>query len=438
MTSTTTLAKSLGQALGNSTNICQITSANITSPVGLHLSVVQQSGLDRNYRVTIPPNSTGTGVWKRLVPYDKTEKFINQNHWAVDISSEILGNIHTIALRLVRTNAGTPPSTTTLTCKVVAYAAVGSAVSIANSSTTSTLVQTAGIYDGALVTQQDGMVGINTDTPFHVLDVLGSVNISERYKLGGTDVLTASALGGSVVTSNLTTFGTLSGLQVNGNVTIAGNLSVDGTTFQVDSVANKVNVSDLVVGGNLSASTISCTGNVLLMGIPSASSSNVVYINPTTGLLTRNPVPAGATGPQGIQGATGPQGLQGVQGATGPHGIQGATGPQGLQGPQGATGATGPQGIQGATGPQGLQGVQGATGPQGIQGAQGLPDCRPRKLTRCPSIWRESAPRCLCPPCGWNSKTCLSCICWRTRRDMPGGCGLPMGAKRRRLSRACA
>jgi hypothetical protein len=179
MTSTTTFAKSLGQTLGDSTTLCQITSVNTTNPVGLHLSVVQQSGLDRNYRVTIPPNATGTGVWKRLVPYDNMEKFINQNHWAVDLGSYITGGTtHTIALRLVRTKAGTPPSTTSLKCKVVGYAPVGSTVSIADSTTTATNATNAGIYDGALITQMDGMVGINTDAPSHILDVDGNANVS--------------------------------------------------------------------------------------------------------------------------------------------------------------------------------------------------------------------------------------------------------------------
>jgi len=54
-----------------------------------------------------------------------------------------------------------------------------------------------------------------------------------------------SALGGSVVTSNLTMFGTLSGLQVKGDVTIAGNLSVDGTTFQVITLRSLSSVPSL-------------------------------------------------------------------------------------------------------------------------------------------------------------------------------------------------
>ena len=66
------------------------------------------SGVDRNYRIKVPPNATGMGVFRRLVPYDTTERFPNQNHWAVDITS--VDNVTT--LRLVRTRVGSPSSTT--------------------------------------------------------------------------------------------------------------------------------------------------------------------------------------------------------------------------------------------------------------------------------------------------------------------------------------
>ncbi len=242
MSSSQSFVRVLGQPLGNAIHICQVTSASTTSKIGLQLSVTQQSGLDRNYRVNISPSiATGFGVWKRLVPYDKTEKFINQNHWAVDLSNEVSESIHTITLRLVRTKEGTPPATTSLKCRVLAFPSVGQSVNFVDSQTTSAEAVNAGIYDGALISQQDGMVGINTDSPSHILDVLGNVNISERYKIGGTDVLSATALGTSVLHSNLTTLGTLSALNVTGNVS-AGNLSVGNTTLRVDAVARKVSV----------------------------------------------------------------------------------------------------------------------------------------------------------------------------------------------------
>ena len=375
MTSTSTLSKLLGQNVGDASVVCTITSAGT---VGIYLSVVQASGLDRNYRVSVPVNATGAGEWKRLVPYDKTEKFINQNHWAVDLTR----SANVASLRVVRSRLGSPPATTVLKCKVAAFATIGQSVSISDSVEVLTNATTTGIYEGALITPVDGMVGINMDAPLHTLDVLGNVNTSGTYKIAGIDVLTSTMLGNSIIQSNLTTAGALTGLDVNGDVVISGNLSVDSTTFRVNSSNNTVSVTDLDVVGNLSTPSISTSnisgrfgtlavsGNVFLTGLAYAASSNAIYINPANGLLTRSPAVPGPTGPQGIQGATG---VQGIQGATGTPGIQGATGPTGARGATGATGATG---ARGATGPPGAQGAQGETGasgfgPQGATGASG-------------------------------------------------------------------
>ena len=94
--------------------------------MGIHLSVVQSSGVDRSYRIKVPSNATGSGVWRRIVPYDATEKFPNQNHWAVDIMS--VNSVTT--LRLVRTKQGSPSSTTSLTCKVMASPSSGNTITI--------------------------------------------------------------------------------------------------------------------------------------------------------------------------------------------------------------------------------------------------------------------------------------------------------------------
>ena len=314
MTSTSTFTKSLGQNLGDAIHICTITS---TESIGINLSIVQSPGLDRNYRESVPYNATAE-AFKRLVPYDRTEMFVNQNHWAVDLKR----TDGVTSLRLVRSRAGNPAATTTLTCKVVAYPSVGQSLVIADSATTSTNATNAGIYDGAMITQVDGKVGINTDSPSDTLDVHGNVNVSETYKIGGTDVLTESSLSVSIHTSSLTTLGTLGNLQV--------------------------------------------SGNVLLSGLAFAPSSNVVYINPATKLLTISPAIPGPEGPQGPQGVQGATGATGAVGPTGPAGPTGATGPQGPQGVEGDTGPQGPQGPRGdATGSTGATGPVGPTGPQG-------------------------------------------------------------------------
>ena len=125
------------------------------------------------YRVDVLNNATGEGVWKRLAPYDKTEKIPNQNHWAVDLMS-----INNVALlRLVRTKVGSPASTTSLTCKVNAYASAGETISVVDSETTVSNVTNDGVFEGAVLTQMDGKLAINSDHPNHTLDVAGNVNI---------------------------------------------------------------------------------------------------------------------------------------------------------------------------------------------------------------------------------------------------------------------
>jgi hypothetical protein len=267
MASTSLFTKVLNQNLGDATNICTVTVTGATGNVGINLSIVQSSGLDRNYRVNVPFNATGEGSWRRLVPYDKTEKFVNQNHWAVDILS-----VNSVAtLRLVRSRVGSPAASTTLKCKVVVYPRVGESVAIADSQTTSSNTTNVGIYDGALITQMDGMVGVNTDSPNHVLDITGNVNTSTVYKIGGTDVLTSTTLGSGIINSNLTSVGTLGSVNVSGNIT-AGNVS-----------------TNVIRGTDITGSTLTVTGNARFGNVSTnAISATAVTVSSLTGLSTLN------------------------------------------------------------------------------------------------------------------------------------------------------
>jgi hypothetical protein len=113
-----------------------VTATGTTGNIGIQASIVQSAGLDRHYRIDVPFNATGEGIWKRLVPYDRTEKFVNQNSWALELNT--VDKIST--LRLVRTAAGTPPSSTVLKCKIIARPNVGESVSIQDNATTETAV----------------------------------------------------------------------------------------------------------------------------------------------------------------------------------------------------------------------------------------------------------------------------------------------------------
>jgi hypothetical protein len=285
MTTTSIFSKTLGQNLADASEICQVTTTS--GDMGIHLSVVQSPGLDRSYRIKVPSNATGSGVFRRIVPYDATEKFPNQNHWAVDIMS--VDNVAT--LRLVRTKAGDPASTTLLNCKVMASPSSGNTITIANSTTTDTGVTNAGIFEGAMITQMDGMVGINTDSPAHTLDVLGNVNTSETYKIGGNTALTSSMLGPSVTNSSLTTLGNLSSLNVSGNVALTG-LSALSTTNVVfltpSSGALTYGTLSLdVLTGNLNATNI--TGTLLTAAQPNITSvGNLSSLNVTGNVTAGN------------------------------------------------------------------------------------------------------------------------------------------------------
>lgn len=72
------------------------------------------------------------------------------------------------------------------------------------------------------VDASNNRVGVVTSAPQYPLDVVGDIHTTGAYQIAGTPVLTANALGTSVTSSNLTTVGTLTALNVAGNVTING------------------------------------------------------------------------------------------------------------------------------------------------------------------------------------------------------------------------
>lgn len=70
-------------------------------------------------------------------------------------------------------------------------------------------------------------LGIGTTAPQHALDVTGNSNISGVYRIAGQQVLSGNALGPLVTNSSLRTFGLINSLDVSGTIT-AGNLDVGG------------------------------------------------------------------------------------------------------------------------------------------------------------------------------------------------------------------
>ena len=100
----------------------------------------------------------------------------------------------------------------------------------------------------------------------------------------------------------------------------------------------------------LSVSETAIIESLYLPNIPVGSASNILYIDPLTGIITREvPVGGGSTGPTGPSGVTGSTGTTGATGAPGNSTLTGATGPAGTVGATGATGSSGTTGTTGAT-----------------------------------------------------------------------------------------
>ena len=99
------------------------------------------------------------------------------------------------------------------------------------------------VYEGALVAESDGNVGVNNDNPQHTLDVTGNLNVMKEYKIQGNSVVSATTLGPSVLYSNLQRVGNLEQLVIAGNcrprvcagcggdINFTGNLLYAGNLF---------------------------------------------------------------------------------------------------------------------------------------------------------------------------------------------------------------
>jgi len=271
--------------------------------------------------------------------------------------------------------------------------------------------------NGNITVNEDTVVidtsGFTYSTSSNLHDVLTDLDNAIAGAVQGiseeTDTLASVTTRGNITTNsisvgNITTSGYLRGPATfvidpagfddnTGNVIIAGNLTVQGTTTTVNS--NEVNIGNAIIllnsdetGAPTQNSGIEVergtSDNVSLLwdeitdrwtvdtesfevnsfyvtNYGEVINSSGEWIGPATGLV-------GETGATGSQGYTGSQGFTGSQGYTGSQGIQGYAG---SQGDTGFTGSKGDQGDIGYTGSQGIQGDIGFTGSQGDTGFTG-------------------------------------------------------------------
>ena len=116
------------------------------------------------------------------------------------------------------------------------------------------------VSDGLDTAYTQGSVGIGASPSSYALTVGGDVDISGSYRINGTSVLSATALGSGVVGSSLTSVGTLTSLSVSGAATFSSTISVGNSSTPSSGVADTVQVyaADRSAGNTIPA--VYCEG----------------------------------------------------------------------------------------------------------------------------------------------------------------------------------
>jgi hypothetical protein len=132
---------------------------------------------------------------------------------------------------------------------------------------------------------------------------------------------------------NITSVGTLNTLNVTGDITSGGFVRGNGAllTGVVASNANALNLVGNTLSSSVVYSNLTTVGTLGGLNVNGSISANgyvtAGYFYGDGSHITNLPITIGATGPAGAAGATGPAGASGSPGATGSAGAVGATGP---------------------------------------------------------------------------------------------------------------
>ncbi|MCH7568575.1 MAG: beta-propeller fold lactonase family protein, partial [Nanoarchaeota archaeon] len=116
----------------------------------------------------------------------------------------------------------------------------------------------------------EGDVGIGTSSPSSLFDVAGDINTLTDYNIGGTQVLSSTALGSGVVSSSLTSVGSLSSLDMGGDISMnnkqirfnggSGNNFLQGNvenTGRLGIFTDDTERITILLGGNVGIGTVS-------------------------------------------------------------------------------------------------------------------------------------------------------------------------------------
>ena len=90
----------------------------------------------------------------------------------------------------------------------------------------------------------DGNVGIGVTNPSKKFEVVGDIDATTDYNINGTQVLSSTTLGSSVVNSSLTSVGTLSSLNVNGATSFDGTVTLERVNSSTEGGEINLKMSD--------------------------------------------------------------------------------------------------------------------------------------------------------------------------------------------------
>jgi len=242
-------SKTLGATEKNFSFICEITNSNAYS---FELTVAQSisgNSICKYYTGTMQFNNTG-GLWKRLVPLNSSGHSSGRD-WAVDI--RVTGSI--AFFRLVRTDTTGTGGTTGFLCSLIIGNSMNPVV-VTDSEGTGTGAQNTGVYQNTLIAQVDGKVGVGTDNPTMLLDVMGDINSTGKLFVSGRASLGSVTVGDSI--------------DIGSSHIKLGNIRI-GMSTSANNGAFSVNTFD----GSVWSSVLSMTANAISAEKPILAKSSV-------------------------------------------------------------------------------------------------------------------------------------------------------------------